>query len=250
MTKTTRPVPEYLVERWRRGELPAGQAKAIEAELSADPTLLARLQASDEEILKQLPAEAISAEVQRRLKSAQRPAPRPLMWLAPLALAGGAAAALLLARPAADLVVPQQEPPETITAKGEARPAMLVYRKTGDGRQERVSETTSVRPGDTLQVRYVAGGGKYGVVASIDARGAVTLHLPEQPGDAAALHGDGERAVPSAFELDDTPGFERFLFVTANEPFETGIVEAILRNQRSAPPAYSVVSVTLKKETR
>jgi hypothetical protein len=106
-----------------------------------------------------------------------------------------------------------------------------------------------VRKGDTLQLGYVAAGRRFGVIASIDARGTVTLHLPETPGPAAALERDGERALAHAFELDDSPGFERFVFVAADSLFTTADVTSALAAGHAFPTSLSTVEITLKKET-
>lgn len=71
----------------------------------------------------------------------------------------------------------------------------------------RIDATTRGRPGDVVQLR-VDGGGDV-VVVSFDGRGAITLHHPQRPGAALGPRG----LVPSSFELDDAPGFERFIAV-------------------------------------
>ncbi len=254
-------VPDWLLERLARGELPAGRAAELRARLEAAGELhrLEALAASDREILASLPAAAVAAEVRRRAGAAEARAPRRsparLALLLPL---GAMAAALLLlvVRPRPDAGSPSAffpEGPETITVKG-ARPALHVYRKAAKGPEELLDGTKAVRPGDTLQVRYVSAGRRFGVVASVDARGAVTLHLPEAPGRAAALERDGERALPHAFELDGAPGFERFVFVAADEPFDTGLVTQALTGGAAPEKAaarlanVAIWNLTLKKE--
>jgi hypothetical protein len=109
-----------------------------------------------------------------------------------------------------------------------------LYRKIAAG-VERLGAAARVRPGDIVQVRYIAAGRSYGVVASCDADGAVTLHLPEAPGQAVALVKDGERALAHAYEFDNSPGFERFVFVTAEVPFATDLVVRILKQGAALP---------------
>jgi hypothetical protein len=136
---------------------------------------------------------------------------------------------------------------ETITIKG-LQPSLGLYRKTTSG-VERLEAATRVRPGDIVQVRYIAAGKRYGVVASCDARGAVTLHLPETPGQAVELARDGERALAHAYELDSSPGFERFVFVTADVPFDTELVVRSLKQGAVLPRPLATWSITLAKET-
>ena len=77
----------------------------------------------------------------------------------------------------------------------------------------------------------------------------VTLHLPETPGRAVALTKDGERALAHAYEFDNSPGFERFVFVTADVPFATDLVVRNLKQGAALPPALAIWSITLVKET-
>ena len=123
-----------------------------------------------------------------------------------------------------------------------------LYRKIAAG-VERLGAAARVHPGDIVQVRYIAAGRSYGVVASCDAGGAVTLHLPEAPGQAVALVKDGERALAHAYEFDNSPGFERFVFVTADVPFDTDLVVRNLKQGAALPQSFTSWSITLQKET-
>src|SRR5690606_26378921 len=79
-----------------------------------------------------------------------------------------------------------------------------------------------VRKGDVIQLRYHGGGHRYGVIASIDGAGVVTLHHPardDAPPTATALSAEST-SLPHAYELDDAPRFERFFFITAAEPID------------------------------
>ncbi|HEX8539626.1 MAG TPA: ActD-like protein, partial [Cystobacter sp.] len=58
-----------------------------------------------------------------------------------------------------------------------------------------------------------------GVIFSVDGRGTVTLHAPERGLDAMPLAPSGTHALPQAYALDDAPAFERFFFVTSDDPF-------------------------------
>jgi hypothetical protein len=86
-------------------------------------------------------------------------------------------------------------------------------------------------------------------VASCDARGSVTLHLPETPGESVELTKDGERALAHSYELDGSPGFERFVFVTADVPFDTELVVRSLKQGAVLPRSLATWSITLAKET-
>jgi hypothetical protein len=123
--------------------------------------------------------------------------------------------------------------------------------------RDRLASGAGAHPRDRLQLSYVPGEARYGVLLSVDGRGGVTLHLPREPGMAAPL-GAGEVLLPDAYELDDAPGFERFFFVHAGTPFPVEKVLASARAlaadpERSAqaplalPPELEQVSVFLPK---
>jgi hypothetical protein len=255
------PVPDWLLERLAAGELPEPSAAALRERLEArgESARLAALRASDREILREYAPADVAREVARRW--AREPptetrAAAGWRWLA----AGGAAAALLAVlaqgrwaeeHTSPDLAHPLAQPEdevEELAAKGLA-PHLSVYRRTPVS-AERLSAKDRVRAGDTLQMAYIAAGQRFGVVASVDARGTVTLHLPERPGAAVQLENGGERALPHAFELDATPGFERFVFVTSQAPFDTGlVVDHLSQRQGSWPSTLLVSSLELEKST-
>ena len=84
-----------------------------------------------------------------------------------------------------------------------------------------------------LQLSYTAGEAKYGVIFSVDGRGSITWHMPAGyrggSRSAPALDAQGQVVLPSAYELDDAPAFERFFLVYSSVPFDVGDVERAAR---------------------
>jgi hypothetical protein len=98
--------------------------------------------------------------------------------------------------------------------------SLRAYRVHKDIANERLGDAARVRPHDTIQLSYAAGeSDRFGVVISVDGRGVITQHLPVNATAPASLAAARETSLPRSFELDDTPGFERFFFVTAAKPF-------------------------------
>ncbi|HLT39755.1 MAG TPA: hypothetical protein VK034_25910, partial [Enhygromyxa sp.] len=64
------------------------------------------------------------------------------------------------------------------------------------------------------QVSYVPAGRREGVIVSIDGAQAVTLHHPSDAAAEPSLIDGQEIPLAHAYELDDAPGFERFVLVT------------------------------------
>jgi len=269
MQHNNRNVPDWLLERLALGELDAETAADVRRRLAAEgrtpDEIAALVAASNREILEQLPATPTAAAIKRRAEraaAAARPArKRAFLWSAPLALAG-VAAMVLVARPWQPQCDFRGPDGECIIVKGgdilpATLPRIYLYRH-GATRDERLRDGARATRGDLVQLAYGSHGGGYGVLLSIDGARKVTMHWPEkQDGDAPALKAAGETRLPSAYELDDAPAFERFFLVRAATPFSIATaVDAAraLAAQPSArkqslalPPGFEQISLALDK---
>lgn len=226
-------VPELLVERLAAGELAPDEARAVRARLEEEEGGLERLDAirrSNEEILAAYPPSQVAREVAERLRVekalARERARKPALWVGlPVAAALAALAVVVLSpeRPA----LTSDDGEETILLKG-AEPRLRVFVRDPAGARA-LTDGDHVSSGDVLQVAYAAAGQAFGVVVSLDGRGELTLHLPHASGMSPALDPSGLVRLPHAFELDDAPRYERFFFVTSNEPFASSLVEDAVR---------------------
>lgn len=121
-----------------------------------------------------------------------------------------------------------------------SEPALLIGRAAGTA-VEPLSSWANVKPGDVLQLRIRAAGAAYGVVVSVDGAGHVTRHQPEHGSDTALPA--GTTALPSSFELDDAPRFERFFLVTSKTPLDVDAIEAAAAaTARSKDPRIALLS--------
>jgi hypothetical protein len=240
MSESHEPTPEWLVERLAAGELPDAELRR-----SRLKDRLEQIVRSNAELLEQHPPAQVVREVERRLAALGSPArsARPALWLS----AAAASCGVMLMLFARDTAAPGGDPirTEQVAERG-LQPHLIVFRKTSNG-AERLTAGTRVRTGDMLQLAYVSAGRKYGVIASIDSRGTITLHLPERADTAVRLSEDGRSTLPHAFELDDTPGAERFVFVSANEPFPTQVVSDALRTSSALAGEYTIAEIALEK---
>ena len=249
-------IGDWQLERYRLGELPAGEIDAIRTALAADGDLkdrLARLDVSDGEILAHHPPSVISASI--RARSASGDAGRPRRTGAPLRLALALACGLVMAA-AGVLLVPVRVPDATVDTtrvKGLA-PRLFVYRKAPTGAEE-LAAGAAARENDVVQLAYQAAGRHFGAIVSIDGRGVVTRHLPAAGTLASPLKTGASFALPEAYRLDDAPGFERFYFVTADQPFAVDLVLAAASHSAGAegrlalPAGLDQYSFALRKET-
>lgn len=126
-----------------------------------------------------------------------------------MAAALAVAATVLLVLAPRTIAPPPVSPAPTATPEpGERikgmRPALALFRKSERG-SEALADGDVARAGDLVRVGYRAAGRAYGVILSIDGRGAVTLHLPAGGGRAAALHPGDTVLLGHSYELDDAP---------------------------------------------
>jgi hypothetical protein len=234
-------LPDWLVERAALDEVPPASRDRIDR---ADPKQLAdRIAAVRAETAAELASHPVGpavAQIEARIAAeARRRAARRHRRLALLGVATSAAAVLLITRiprtPDDDPArVPQDDsharvPQDDIRVKG--APRLLAFRQVGE-QAERLKQDAVVRAGDLIQLRYNPGGQGYGMIASVDGAGVVTLHFPlrdDAPPQATAVPGE-TTTLPRAYALDDAPGFERFFLITAKEPIDVQHGLAALRS--------------------
>jgi len=249
-------ISDLTLEQFHMGELRPAQERRVRAELERDQELrgrLAAIQRSDEQIRASYPAERIVPQIRERAlreASAAQDLPgeayRPrtarriptLAWAIPVA----AMALFLLSLPIF------LRPSDETRLKG-AAPHLVVFRKTLTGAEE-LAPGSAARKGDVLQLSYVAGDAKYGVIFSVDGRGTLTWHVPGgyRGGAAAApaLDPHGPVLLPNAYELDDAPGFERFFLVFSSRTFQVSDVDRAARAFAAGAAGASGETATLK----
>lgn len=265
-------IPHWLLERVALGELPPDALADARARLEREPdgaARLARLEEDSRRTLERHAPAAVAAEVERRRASrarmdAARQAGRAGQggWHG-LALGMPVAASLALLFLSSQREVPQAAAPvrtpvfwmDSERVKGD--PLLRVHRQ-GATEPELLDNHAKARQGDVLQLSYVAAGHPYGVVVSLDGRGTVTLHYPATLTGSTALAPGEAVTLDHAYELDDAPGFERFLFVTSFAPLDvSAVLEAahVLARQPSEartrplslPDTLAQTSFTLEK---
>jgi hypothetical protein len=263
-THDTKKTPDWLIERLALGELDDVAAAGVRARLAAEgrdvDAAVAAIAASNREILETLPPARVAQAVRERASRAR--GARRGSWLFGLpVLAAGVAALVLVARPAPQATTGQEIVLESTGIRIKGDPELNVYRRRGES-SERLGHGARAARGDLLQLAYRSGQkGNFGALLSIDGRGNVTVHWPEgNGGTSARLSAKGEIKLPSSYELDDAPAFERFFLVTSESPFAMSFVLEPARALASRPaeaavqglalPAsFTQISLTVRKET-
>jgi hypothetical protein len=264
-----REIPDWQLERYLLGELSAELEKEVRNQLARDPSLQTRLDALEEsnrEILSSYPPGIQVKQIEKkyeavygRQKKGRRRVQRPKLRSFAYALST-AAIILIVLIPLRSILKksPSDGEMEGIRLKG-LKPYLVVYRKSGD-EIERLEAGEVAALGDVIQLSYVAAGKKFGAIYSIDGRGVVTLHYPDGEYRAAPkLQQGGEISLPYAYELDDAPLYERFFFITSDEPFDLAEAEdavhtLALKSKRAEkkklklPSGFKQYSTILQKE--
>lgn len=229
-------ISEHFLERYLLGELPPVEAGEVERAAAADPRVRSAievLEASNRDILARYTAASFKARLLDRLKEAEAPVPSWRRWTAFAAAASALVLAVILVAPKirqlssgpSSAAGGFQDLVKGAAAVDLSKTQLLVYRKAGD-LAELVGDGTEARAGALLQLAYVAASERYGTILSIDGGGGVTRHFPADERGSTLLSLNKRVLLPSALELDDAPGFERFFLVTSAAPVDVGAVLA------------------------
>jgi hypothetical protein len=131
-------------------------------------------------------------------------------------------------------------PDDGIRLKG-LEPHLAIFRKTNNG-SEPLHPGEKARAGELLRIGYQAGGFPYGAILSVDGNGNVTRHWPAS-GERAGRLENGEALLPSSFELDEAPDFERFYFVVSKRPFALDPLLKSLRENETLPDVKNIRAI-------
>ncbi len=132
--------------------------------------------------------------------------------------------------------------------KGAAETQLKVYRASGSG-TESLDSGSIAREYDLLQISYRTGEPEFGMILSVDGRGVVTRHYPEETENAGRLQSGGEQYLPFAYELDDAPAFETFYLITADRPFSAEEVMDVTSEAAAAGEQVLDIPKLYKKST-
>jgi hypothetical protein len=229
-------VPDITLERYRLGELPREDERAIREQLARSAEVRGRLddlersEAGLAPALRGLAARLPSAAPHRRSTA---------VWLLPVSIAAMTALAIALA--------PRSTRSDHDDRVKGLRPSLALYRRTAEG-SEALADGAVAHRGDLIRVGYRAAGHEYGIIASIDGRGVVTMHLPPHGDRAAPLRPGATVLLDQAYELDDAPMWERFYFVTGDAPFPVAPVIDAIRRPGALPKGLEQSVFSLQKE--
>ncbi|QQO09490.1 hypothetical protein [Breznakiella homolactica] len=236
-----------MLERYNCGEVTAEEKEQIETALDSDAGLsqaLADIRRSDFEFRNTYPEHSsLPKSGKKKYRTAA---------VAPIALGLCAAAALFAAM--LPLFRSDASVPMTDRMKGGAE--LTVYLKTDNAK---LPDNAVLGAGNTIQLAYMVSGNRYGVIFSIDGRGAVTMHYPYSMEGSTLLVSGKRTALEDAYTLDDAPDYEIFFFVIDDEPLNVtkimnsaGIMAlnpgTVLEQSSRVFKDYEIKTVVLRKE--
>ena len=246
-------VSDFMLERYRLGELDGGDQKAVNEALAADENLRSRLKTlddSDRELRMQYPVIVLT--------KAQRHGDKRINWKlnafpgkghGGVTRYAGIAAVVLMC-----IILPAVYFSRSgISGRADASPGAFAETSIGHHPGERAKGSSAagyelslylkgdseilladqalLGEGNTVQIAYTAPAGeKYGVIFSVDGRSVVTIHYPYRKDQSSLLVSGRRTFLNEAYTLDDAPGYEVFVMVVSDEPLD---VDTVLRKANS-----------------
>ena len=219
-------IPDLFTEQDALGELPLDCEPAIRTRLEAEPqraARLAELKVSNRQILADYPPERMAREIriraEREVKQERRQMALRVAMMAVPAVILLVLAVIFLAPAIFETGKPEEGllPPEVTRVKGPA--TLFLHRKVAAGDEE-LESGSPAKTGDLIQISYAAREANHGVIFSVDGRGQVSLHFPDEESGSTILDKKGLVSLGFSYELDDAPDFERFFIVSSKEPID------------------------------
>jgi len=271
----TNTVPDWKLERYLLGELPARELEGIRTLEDMRGGVWERLEtlrAENAAVLRRYPPDATGRNIERasavnkegmpKRRTAVRKHRHPNVrtgvpkWAVPAVVCAVALSVIPLR-----LIFPTAQSnaggaqyqdgvwEDRVKGTGTAAQSIEVWRKNG-AEAERLSQNTVARGGDVVQLRYTVPESCYGTLVSIDGRGVLTVHLSGESGKAAPLTPGRPIALSSSYQLDDAPLFETFYLVTDKNNFDVESVKQSLLDKskkQNLSKDRSITAFTLRK---
>jgi hypothetical protein len=248
-------IPDYILERYILDELPPERMKLIVELMREDPAIerrIAEIKKSSAQILRRYAPEAMVPGIIKRagdasLSGSLHGAKRiPRRYYIIPSLAAAAILIIMVALPLIKGGFDSDWNPfmkDVTRIKGPAT-AIYIYRKKKSD-IELLADNSLTGEKDLLQVAYFSADETHGVIVSIDGRRTVTLHYPAPPSKNTRIERNRKVLLPSAYELDNATGFERFIFVTSRHPVEIRVVYRAAEQLANNPSAAKTRQLTL-----
>ncbi len=246
-------IPDWKLERYLLGELPAQELEQIAELLKEDTTIQQRVEAiklSNESIENEYSPDWVLRQIKQKadathsIRKATTETTNVLQenqvtqhsWVSMVLSPAGTkviSAFSMLILVAVMVVYYSSHMGDGIRSKG-LGPYILLHKKTQDASVQLFDKST-VSQGDWIQIQYQSKDKKYGVIVSLDGNNTITVHLPESGESSEELHLNEKVQLNFSYELDDAPKMERFYFITSDSKFSITEVTDALKKESQAP---------------
>jgi hypothetical protein len=117
--------------------------------------------------------------------------------------------------------------------------SMQIHRKTSNS-VSLLSDSMKVSEGDLLQISIKYLVSTFAAVLSVDGRGVVTTHFPNE-GYQGELKNQGLYILPFSYELDDAPKYEKFYLITSDAPIDLNSVSSEIKEKKHVNAEQEIV---------
>jgi hypothetical protein len=260
-------ISDWMLERYLLQELPEIKIREIEGILNKNPEIRKRadkIRISDKNILRKYNPEQMT---QRIMTAFNNKNSRPIAskinnlkrFLFPSFALAGVIVLFVIIFPIKENNIHNIDKIDTVDTtriKGDER-QLYIYRKKHYS-IELLKNGAKAYKNDLIQIAYRSVIDPFVVIFSIDGRGTVTFHYPKNETESAMIPGNKKVFLQNAYELDDSPKFERFFLITSkNKPDIDKILksandlarypERALKNNLKLEDSMNQISITLEK---
>ena len=211
-------ISDFLLERYRIGEVRPGERHQLEYALAQDPSLaeaLKELDRADRDFREHYPPHLFFPGTN---KVRHFPAFTRTSWLA-----YAAALIVIITLPLIILKFSfHTGADDRIKGLSGGKSAELSVYLQEQGKKIKLENGTAIQAGSTIQLVYqvMSSEEKYGVIFSIDGSSTVTMHYPYSTGQSTRLVSGKVVPLDEAYTLDNAPDYEIFFFVVGGKPLE------------------------------
>ena len=126
--------------------------------------------------------------------------------------------------------------------KGNNIAQLFVYELADDTTVHLLHHLSPVKGGAFLQLGYKVKAETYGLIISVDSNRLITYHLKAGSNNPVLLTELNEMIyLPYSYRLDNTPGFELFLFITSDNTFSGDKIIDFILYMRKRPGKRTII---------
>ncbi len=262
-------INDLKLEQYRLGELHDEEMLLIKKKIELDSELQNRLKKIEEEeklFHKEISSEEMIGDILNKHQSKNIKSKRKFSFspvLVPIMIITVLVSITIFTQFNKEPVHKTTQDKDILRVKGEGGklkedPKIFLFKKTDTKKVENVKNNSLGQEGDLFQIAYTAGTKKYGIIFSLDGKGAYTLHFPETKDKECRLKQGQLVYLEHSYELDNAPDFEQFWFISSEIKIDiAGIIKMIKKGKIkdlmdtsakfSLPDHFSQHSILVKK---